>query len=127
LEVKDPAEAMSYWRFLDRHGYEMSWCPGPTQSSSCALVVDGHCPLLQRADAVLTALNPDDPYARPVLERLHDQRPVEPTIAVARPTRTKRRSALFEHFTMLDPFRVRRELLPALVAADVQPRKVAGR
>lgn len=115
LEVKDPAEADSYWRFLGRHGYDVSWCPGPTASSTCVLVEDGHCPLVEQADVVLTALKPDDVHARPVLEHLHDQDGMKPVIAVGNKTRW---NGLLARFKVLEPVRVRRELLPALEEAE---------
>ncbi len=92
----------------------MSWCPGPTASSSCVLVDDGRCALIDQADVVVTALKPDDAYARPVLEHLRDQDCMKPIIAVGS---TKRWNALFARFKVLDPFRVRRELPPAIQAA----------
>jgi hypothetical protein len=115
LEVKDPAEADSYWRFLGRHGYDVSWCPGPTATSTCVLVEEGHCPLVEQADVVLTALKPDDVHARPVLEQLHDQDCMKPVIAVGNRTRW---NGLLARFKVLDPVRVRRQLLPALESAD---------
>ncbi len=121
LEVVDPAEATSYWRFLGDLGYEISWCPGPSASSSCVLVTDGHCPLIERADIVVTTLDPEDTYNRPVLGRLHNRSPVKSTIAVPPVTSAKRASALFERFKVLDPLQVRRELPPALAVAEVQP------
>jgi hypothetical protein len=117
LEVADPAEAVSYWRFLGDLGYEIMWCPGPSASSSCALVAEGYCPLVERADIVLTALKPDDDYARPVPEQFDDQNPVQPTIVVAPVTSAKRRGALFERSTVLDPYQLRRELPSALALA----------
>jgi hypothetical protein len=115
LEANDPAEADSYWKLLSRHGYDMSWCPGPTASSSCALVEDGYCPLIEEADFVVTALKPDDAYARPVLEHLHDQDCMKPVIAVGTPSRWK---GVFRYFKVLDPLRVRRELVPSLEIAN---------
>lgn len=115
LEVKEPAEAWSYWRLLGDHGYDVSWCPGPTETSSCALVEDGHCPLLEEADFVVTALKPEDPYDRPVLEHLHDQDCMKPIIAVGTPSRWR---GILKNFKVLDPFRAWRELVPALEIAD---------
>lgn len=115
LEVKDPAEAWSYWRLLGGHGYDVSLCSGPTATHACALVVDQHCPLLEEADFVVTALKPDDPYARPVLEHLHDQDCMKPIIAVGTPSRWK---GILKNFKVLDPFRAWRELVPALEIAD---------
>ncbi len=114
LEVSDPAEADSYWRLLGRHGYDVSWCSGPTASSSCVLLEEGHCPLLEQADFVVTALKPDDEYARPVLEHLRGQDCIKPIIAVGNRTRW---NGLSERFTILDSFRVRQDLLPALEVA----------
>ena len=115
VEVKDPAEADSYWRFLGRHGYDVSWCPGPSATSSCVLVEEGHCPLVEQADIVLTALNPDDVHAKPVLEHLHEPDCMKPIIAVGRRTRW---NEFLDRFKVLEPVRVRRDLLPALDVAD---------
>ncbi len=78
------------------------------------LVEDGQCPLIEQADVVVTALKPDDAYAGPVLERLHDQDCMKPIIAVGN---TKRWNGLSEQFKVLDPFRVRQDLPPAVEAA----------
>jgi hypothetical protein len=115
VEASDPAEADAYWHFLGRHGYAVSWCPGPTASHSCTLVTDGRCTLVEEADVVVTALAPNDPYARPVLEHLHDQDCMKPMIAVGNKGRW---NGLLDRFKLLDPFWVRRDLLPALQAAE---------
>ncbi|HSZ36809.1 MAG TPA: hypothetical protein VK773_06925 [Acidimicrobiales bacterium] len=115
LETKDAAEADSYWKLLGRHGYDVSWCPGPSASSSCVLVEDGHCALFEQADFVVTALKPDDDHARPVLEHLHDQDCMKPIIAVGNRNRW---NGMLDRFKILEPLRVRRELLPALEAAE---------
>jgi hypothetical protein len=120
LEVSEPAEAWSYWRLLGRHGYDVSWCPGPTASSSCVLVEEGHCPLIEEADFVVTALKPDDAYARPVLEHLHDQDCMKPIIAVGNKARWR---GFLDRFKVLDTVRVTRDLIPALNAAD-RPRRL---
>ncbi len=121
LEARDPAEALSYWRLLDQHGYDMSWCQGPDESSSCVLVTDGQCPLVDEADFVLTTLQPADVYAEPVLERLNSQEHMKPTIAVSNVSRW---SALFRRLKVLNPFEVRRELPLALAAAKARSRRV---
>jgi hypothetical protein len=78
-------------------------------------VEEGHCPLIEEADFVVTALKPDDPYARPVLEHLHDQDCMKPVIAVGTPSRWK---GVFKYFKVLDSMRVRRELVPSLEIAN---------
>ena len=123
LEVKDPAEAWSYWRLLGNHGYDVSWCSGPTEAATCALVEDGHCPLLEEADFVVTALKPDDQFARPVLEHLHDQDCMKPIIAVGTPSRWR---GILKNFKVLDPFKAWRELVPALEIADGPRRLFQG-
>lgn len=50
------------WSLLDRHGYETMWCPGPTRrhDRECSLVRTGHCPLVERADVIVSALDQND-------------------------------------------------------------------
>jgi hypothetical protein len=83
-------------------------------------VAEGRCPLLEQADIVLTALDPDDPYAVPVLGHLGDECHAKPTIAVAPVADAKRWGARFERFKVLNPFRLREELLPALALAETR-------
>lgn len=121
LEVRDPAEAMSYWRLLGDNGYEVSWCPGPSAASSCVLVEEGHCPLVERADTIITALDPDDPYVRPVLEELPRCETAKRAIAVPPAAGAKRWASLFASYKVLEPVMVRKELLPTLEGTGLGP------
>lgn len=121
VEVRDPAEAMSYWRLLGDNGYEVSWCPGPSAASSCVLVEEGHCPLVERADTVITALDPDDPLVRPVLEELPRCETAKRAIAVPPAAGAKRWASLFASYKVLEPVMVTKDLLPILETARFGP------
>ncbi len=66
FESPDGAEAHAAWKLLRRNGYRMTWCPGPQGgfSPECALSATGHCPLVDEADAVVSALDLRDPRVR---------------------------------------------------------------
>lgn len=58
FEGADGAEALAVSRVLDKLGIDTMWCPGPGESHGprCALVENGHCDLLEKADLVLNNL-----------------------------------------------------------------------
>jgi hypothetical protein len=62
LETADGAEAHAAWRLLSRHGYDTMWCPGPSghHARECSLVRTGHCPLVDRADVIVSALDQNE-------------------------------------------------------------------
>ena len=72
LESPDGAEAHSAWSLLARHGYDTMWCPGPTGRRECALVEKGRCPLVDRADVIVSALDQSDPRCSEVAQRLDE-------------------------------------------------------
>jgi len=78
------------WKLLRRHGYRMSWCPGPQGgfSPECALSATGHCPLVDRADAVVSALDLSNRTCGEVVRALDAQAAETPVVVV-----TPRRSA----------------------------------
>ena len=73
FESPDGAEAHAAWKLLDRHGYRTMWCPGPGGgfSPQCTLSATGHCPLVDRADAVVSALDLRDPRCQEVARALN--------------------------------------------------------
>jgi len=90
FESPDGAEAHAAWKLLRRHGYRMSWCPGPQGgfSPECALSATGHCPLVDRADAVVSALDLSNRTCGEVVRALDAQAAETPVVVV-----TPRRSA----------------------------------
>jgi EmrB/QacA subfamily drug resistance transporter len=87
LETADAAEAWAVRRILGRAGYEVAWCPGPEGESerSCPLVTSGTCPLVDRADAVVSTLSVDHGRSREVLEALATRGSMLPVIVSCTP------------------------------------------
>ncbi len=58
FEGDDGAEAVAVSRVLDKLDIDTMWCPGPGDShgSRCALVENGHCDLVEKADFVINNL-----------------------------------------------------------------------
>jgi len=85
VESEDGAEAVAIWKLLERRGIDVSWCPGPDarRSSRCPLVHTGSCRLVDQADAVLCALDLEDPKQRAVLEALNTAHPEKPVVVAA--------------------------------------------
>jgi len=86
FECADGAEAHAAWQLLRRNGYRMTWCPGPQGgffSPQCALSAAGHCPLVEEADAVVSALDLRDPGCEEVVRALHAQARETPVVVVA--------------------------------------------
>jgi hypothetical protein len=89
LESPDGAEAHSAWSLLARHGYDTMWCPGPTERRECALVEKGRCPLVDRADVIVSALDQSERRCGEVARRLDEvaNDPSRPTpMVVVRPS-----------------------------------------
>jgi len=87
FESPDGAEAHGVWKLLGRHGYRMSWCPGPKGgfSQECSLCATGHCPLVDDADAIVTSLDLSDPLDRKVVRALNDAEAAEKPVVVVTP------------------------------------------
>ncbi|HXW34480.1 MAG TPA: response regulator [Acidimicrobiales bacterium] len=85
VETPDGAEAYAYWHLLTDNGYNVEWCPGPGGSThrSCALVASGSCPLVDRADVVVSALGLERRSSREVLEAIRRSRPQTPVVTQA--------------------------------------------
>ncbi len=80
IEEPDVVEAYASWRLLEEHGYEVSWCPGPTgeRPRRCPLVTSGQCDLVCNADVVVTSLALDSKCSREVVAAhryLHPETP----------------------------------------------------
>ncbi len=71
FESPDGAEAHAAWKLLQRHGYRVTWCPGPHGgfSPECALSTTGHCTLVDEADVVVSALDLRDASSQEVVAR----------------------------------------------------------
>jgi hypothetical protein len=84
FESPDGAEAHATWKVLRRNGYRMTWCPGPQGgfSPECALSATGHCPLVEEADAVVSALDARDPVCEKVVRALDAQAQDTPVVVV---------------------------------------------
>lgn len=87
VETEDGAEAVALWRALGRHGYRMQWCPGPDRDSNrrCSMVTSGQCPLVSRADVVLSHLDFTCEASRETLAALQDS-PSAPPVLVSAPS-----------------------------------------
>jgi len=90
FESPDGAEAHAAWKLLRRHGYRMTWCPGPQGgfSPECAMSATGHCPLVTQADSVVSALDLRQPTCEEVVRALDAQAAETPVVVV-----TPKRSA----------------------------------
>ena len=73
FESHDGAEAHAAWKLLERHGYRTMWCPGPMGGFSprCTLTATGSCPLVDQADAVVSALDLRDARCKEVAHALN--------------------------------------------------------
>ena len=95
------------WGLLDQHGYETMWCPGPTRrhDRECSLVRTGHCPLVERADVIVSALDQSDGRCAEVAHHLD---------SAAGPLGTK-------PVVVVTPRRAAEEVAAALPHCDVVP------
>lgn len=86
VETEDGAEAVSLWHALSGHGYRVEWCPGPNESlhRRCLLAATGRCPLVDRADVVLSHLDFAREDARDCLTALEHFHPETPVVVSAR-------------------------------------------
>jgi len=98
IEEPDAAEAYAYWRLLTDHGYQVSWCPGPTgpPARQCPLVALGHCDLVQCADVVVSSLPLHRGSSRDVIAALRHLHPETPMIVQAPQPLFARWEPLFE-------------------------------
>jgi len=98
IEEPDAGEAFAYWRLLTHHGYQVSWCPGPTgpPPRRCPLVALGHCELVQCADVVVSSLPLHRESSREVIAALRHLHPETPMIVQAPQHLLARCGSLFE-------------------------------
>lgn len=80
LETPDGARAFMHRNALQREGYDVAWCPGPGGPSSCPLLWNRRCPLVESADAVVWALGLHLRSAQSVLRALGDLEQAPPVI-----------------------------------------------
>lgn len=92
VETEDGAEAVALWRALGRQGYHMQWCPGPDAEANrrCSLVNSGSCPLVDRADVVLSHLDFTCAEARATLAALQNDTTTAPVV-ISAPTYVRAR------------------------------------
>jgi len=85
IESADGAEAHAAWRLLQRQGYGTMWCPGPRSApmATCVLSQTGHCPLVEQADVVVSALDVRDPACARVVRELDAVAAGKPVVVVA--------------------------------------------
>jgi hypothetical protein len=85
LESPDGAVADAVWKVLHRRGYGFTWCPGPRDDAEeCALTRTGQCPLVETADAVVSALDLGRSCCRVVVKQL-DRVAVDVPVVVVQP------------------------------------------
>ena len=86
FESPDGAEAHAAWKLLARHGYRTAWCPGPGGGFSprCSLTATGSCPLVDGADAVVSALDLSDGRCQEVARALNAVAPDTTVVVVAK-------------------------------------------
>ncbi len=127
FESADGAEAHAVCDLLDRHGYRTMWCPGPGGRSAreCALSEAGRCPLVDEADAVVSALDVSNARCQEVLRRLDDVAADTPVVVVAPRASADRWSAELSRCRVVaGPLRsgvLIRSLSPTHVAGTVAP------
>jgi hypothetical protein len=103
IEEADGAEAFAYWHLLTDEGYSVQWCPGPDGPTGgrCALVSTGHCPLVEEADVVVSALGIDRESSRNVLGAIRRQHPETPVVIQASRREFSRWENLFDGESVL--------------------------
>jgi hypothetical protein len=82
VECGDGAAAFARMQVLHAAGYEVSWCPGPDGHPvrRCPLINGAECPLVERADVVLSSLGLQHEAARLVLEAADLTHPELPVV-----------------------------------------------
>lgn len=131
LESPDGAEAHAVWKLLDLNGYDTMWCPGPSAhpARACSLVVSGHCPLVDRADVIVHALDQSDEQCGEVSRHLDNLGEVpadsRPVVVMTPPTAVAELAAALPHCDVV-PGPLRSRVLLRLVtrATPPQPQEV---
>ena len=82
LECEDASIQDGIERALRAHGYAVAECAGPATRSSgeCPLVTDGRCGLVEDADVIVHALDPNRAEHCEVLTAIRLHRPDTPVI-----------------------------------------------
>jgi CheY-like chemotaxis protein len=82
LECEDASIQDGAERALRENGYAVAVCNGPATRSSglCTLVTDGRCGLIDDADVVVHALDPDRDEHCEVLSAIRQHRPDTPVV-----------------------------------------------
>ena len=82
VECEEPTVQDGLERALRSAGHATAACAGPASRGSghCPLVVDGRCGLVEDADVVVHAFDPDRADLAQVLHAIHDRCPMTPVI-----------------------------------------------
>jgi hypothetical protein len=82
VECEDPAVQDGVERALRTAGYVTAACAGPTSRSSgeCPLVVDGRCGLVEDANVIVQACDPDGTHFAQVLAAIRHHCPDTPVV-----------------------------------------------
>lgn len=77
VECDDGAAAFARMQLLQAAGYRVSWCPGPDGHPvrRCPLIDGSECPLLAKADVMVSSLGLDHESARLVLRAADSSHP----------------------------------------------------
>lgn len=77
VEDPDGAERWALKKLLERHGYDVLVCGGPTtlKDGQCPLVAEGSCPAAAGADVVFSHLRLTDPSSRAVVDAIRAELP----------------------------------------------------
>jgi hypothetical protein len=83
VEAEDRAEAFARLRILQKAGYDVAWCPGPSSSPfrHCPIVRGASCPLVDSADVVVSCLGVEHLATRQVLRSM-DSSPSGPPVVM---------------------------------------------
>lgn len=85
VECDDGAIGWAVSKTLERSGYAVETCTGPSMTASCALIDSGRCELQSGADVIVNCMN--GPARDELVQRTVDSHPVCPVIVDMTPAR----------------------------------------
>lgn len=80
IEADDHALSWAMQATLERAGYEVETCPGPSSTRRCALLDSGRCELQAGADVIVNCLAGDARNGHPLARRTIEATPACPLI-----------------------------------------------